>query len=182
MSSSLQHLFTRIRQSDRKALEELYFEMAEPLVRYAYGLTGSKSEAMDVVHDVFVKVWDRRTSITITKTGRSFLYSMTRNHFLNRKKRAARSVATDFSEPNSVWQSVGSEPQSSDTGLAERIRKWIDELPPRRSEAFMLSRFHGLSHLEIARIMDLSERTVDTNIQHALRDLRTRLKQHEVAL
>ncbi|MDX1531391.1 MAG: sigma factor-like helix-turn-helix DNA-binding protein, partial [Rhodothermales bacterium] len=41
--------------------------------------------------------------------------------------------------------------------------------------AFTLSRFHGLSHAEIAEVMGLSVRTVDTHIVHALRDLRLRL-------
>ena len=59
--------------------------------------------------------------------------------------------------------------------LRKHIRRWIDALPARRAEAFVLSRDHGLKHHEIAAIMEVSERTVDTHILLALRDLRGRL-------
>ena len=52
---------------------------------------------------------------------------------------------------------------------------WIDELPPRRREAFRLSRFDGLSHDEIARVMALTPKTVNNHIVLALQTLRERL-------
>jgi len=55
------------------------------------------------------------------------------------------------------------------------IKRWIDELPPRRAEAFVLSRYHGLKHTDIASIMQVSKRTVDTHILLALQYLRKRL-------
>ena len=54
------------------------------------------------------------------------------------------------------------------------FKQWIKELPPRRAEAFVLSRFHAMTNREIGEIMGLSKRTVDTHIVHALRHLRRR--------
>ena len=59
--------------------------------------------------------------------------------------------------------------------LAEKIEGWIQELPERRKEAFILSRRHEFSHREISEIMGLSERTVNTHIFLALKHLRSKL-------
>ena len=59
--------------------------------------------------------------------------------------------------------------------LQRSIHGWIQELPPRRAEAFALSRYNGFSHDEIATIMGVSKRTVETHILLALRELRARL-------
>ncbi len=59
--------------------------------------------------------------------------------------------------------------------LGTRIHQWISELPPRQREAFQLSRYEGLSHQEIAQVMDLTSRTVSNHIMLALVYLRKRL-------
>ena len=59
--------------------------------------------------------------------------------------------------------------------LDERLRMFIEQMPDRRREAFMLSRYEGLSHEEIAQVMKLTPRTVNTHIVLALKDLRNRL-------
>ena len=60
--------------------------------------------------------------------------------------------------------------------LEEHLKQFIEELPPRRKEAFMLSRYDGLSHREIAVRMKLTPRTVNTHIVLALRYLRSRVE------
>jgi len=60
--------------------------------------------------------------------------------------------------------------------LGVRIREWISELPPKRREAFQLSRFDGLSHEEIAEVMNVAPRTVTNHIMLALQHLRDRLR------
>ena len=60
--------------------------------------------------------------------------------------------------------------------LGARIHQWISDLPPRRREAFQLSRYEGLSHEEIAQVMNLTSRTVSNHIMLALVYLRKRLR------
>src|SRR5690606_17488812 len=60
--------------------------------------------------------------------------------------------------------------------LARHLDQWVAEMPERRREAFLLSRMQGLSHEEIATVMDLTPRTVNTHIVLALKYLRQRLQ------
>ena len=59
--------------------------------------------------------------------------------------------------------------------LGDRVRAWIGELPPKRREAFWLSRADGLSYAEIATVTGTSVKTVENHIGAALRHLRDRL-------
>jgi len=169
-------LFQRIAGSNRDALETLYRQMATGLLRYLRSVVRDTGTAEDILHDVFVHIWNNRTSLHVRNSARAFLYTMARNRALNRLKRDSRRSTTDFSE----WYAPGFEARPN-TGedvseLETHLSRWIADLPPRRAEAFMLSRYHDLSHAEIARIMNLSERTVNTHVRHALQDLRERLR------
>lgn len=176
-------LFERIAKSDRDAFERLYRMTVDGLVRYVRFSVGSRTQATDVVHDVFVNLWLRRKSIRIRSSVRSYLYSAARNRALNILKRDARRIHTDWSDRDGIeppeFLLTSPEPDSSARELERMLGLWITDLPPRRAEAFLLSRYHDLSHAEIARIMELSERTVNAHVVHALRDLRRKLDESE---
>jgi len=175
---SIQLWASRSLNGDREAFAQLYRAMAEPLSRYLMPLLRSKSDTLDVVHDVFVRFWERRDRISLKGSARALLYTMSRNEALNRLKRDRRSESLDDDQfPYSVEIDAEGEARH----LAQLLQQWILELPARRSEAFMLSRYHDLTHAQIGAIMNLSERTVNTHIHHALRDLRERVEHHEAA-
>ena len=66
--------------------------------------------------------------------------------------------------------------------LRHLLATWIAALPPRQREAFCLSRYEGLSHDEIAAVMDLAPKTVNNHIVLALQTLRQRLHRHDADL
>ncbi|NNF57724.1 MAG: RNA polymerase sigma-70 factor [Rhodothermaceae bacterium] len=173
-------LAAHVRLNDPAALTQVYRVHQAPLVRYAHRLTGSIETAHDVVQDVFVKLWEQRETLIVELSLQALLYTMTRNRALNQNRRRTR-IAPDVEVEDAHHQATHSaDPVAPDAVLQARelgryLRRWIGELPPRRAEAFALSRFDGLSHAEIATVMGLSIRTVDTHIVHALRDLRHRL-------
>ena len=148
-----------------------------PLVRYARRLTGDGASASDVLQDVFAKLWEDRHRITVEVSLQALLYTMVRNRALNLRRRAHRH-APDV-DVQDLRDQAGEAPDGSDDAEADELRRhlyrWVSELPPRRAEAFTLSRYHGLSHAEIAALMGVSVRTVDTHILLALRELRRRL-------
>lgn len=177
--STMNEVATRALQGDRDAFGELYDVLIDPLSRYLYPMTGSKDMTMDIIHDVFVRLWENRHKIIIKGSAQALIYTMARNHAINVLKRSNRSISTDFESWQPSFEHHSLQPDAAGTEFARVLNTWIQELPPRRSEAFMLSRFHDLSHAQIGLVMNLSERTVDTHIQHALRDLRERVTRLE---
>lgn len=123
-----------------------------------------------------MKLWEDRRTLSVKVSLKALLYTMVRNRALNSLRRN-KWIARDKTVEDAY---NGHEPAlSGDASLeADDLRRhlyaWIADLPERRAEAFVLSRFHGLKHSEIADIMGISERTVDTHILLALRTLRER--------
>ena len=166
----------RLRNSDHQAFETLFRQFNDPLLRYAHRLLGDKTLAMDVLQDVFLKLWEKRESLEIKVSLNALLYTMARNRALNMIRQSTKYVRGDAEAL--LIRSVPAE-HSAEAALSTReldvfFRKCVNELPPRRAEAFILSRYHDLTHKEISMVMGLSKRTVDTHIVHALQHIRAR--------
>lgn len=167
----------RLQTASPEDFTAIFRQFYAPLVRYARGITGNESLAEDVVQDVFAKLWADRKQTTITMSLSALLYTMVRNRALNMNRRTKK-IATGVA-PTDVEARRDRAPALDDVLAAERLQErlydWIQDLAPRRKEAFMLSRYHGLMHSEIATIMGISKRTVNTHILLALKELRRRL-------
>lgn len=144
------------------------------LLRYAWRFTGEREAARDVVQDAFFKLWQIRETVDPSRSLKALLYTMVRNLALN-SKRAARHTNGVFPEHGLVDTTPSVDQRVQAEMLNAHLRQCINELPRRRREAFMLSRYEGLSHSEIAQVMGLTPRTVNTHIVLALKDLRKRL-------
>lgn len=162
---------------DRSTYAALFDRFFVPLVRYARGFTRDDELAKDVVHDVFLKLWEDHDVIRVKESVKALLYTMVRNRSLN-EVRSMKRIDRHTSAEEAAG-TIENRQTMADEEMTRRALQWINELPERRREAFMLSRFHDLSHADIARIMNLSERTVNTHILLALRSLRKRLEQSE---
>ena len=162
--------------ADRQTFSAVFRRFHAPLLRYALRITSDAATAADVLQDVFLKLWEDRQTLSVQVSLQALLYTMVRNRALNRLRRTQR-LAQDVAVEDVMNRDE--EPRSDATleasDLQRHLYRWIDDLPPRRAEAFTLSRYHGLKHREIAALMGVSERTVDTHILLALRELRRRL-------
>jgi RNA polymerase sigma-70 factor (ECF subfamily) len=166
----------RLRRSDQRAYTELFRATYDPLYRYAWQFTHDQDTAYDVLQDVFLKLWQIRDRIDPKRSLKALLYQMVRNTALNQLRYDKRHAADDLDDMLYEPASIDKHAADLDAGaLATEMQSWIAEMPDRRREAFMLSRFQGLSHAEIAQIMDLAPKTVNNHIVLALQHLRERM-------
>ncbi|HMS03168.1 MAG TPA: RNA polymerase sigma-70 factor [Gemmatimonadaceae bacterium] len=170
----------RLAADDATALRALFEDTYEPLWRSVVRLVGDEAIARDLAQDAFVRVWDRRATLDPSLSLRALLYRTVRNLALNqlRDDQTRRQLLADPSA--AAIAARPRDPARADAHveaaeLAERIRAYIAELPPRQREALVLSRFDGLSHQEIADVMGCAPRTVNNHLVRALEHLRARL-------
>jgi RNA polymerase sigma-70 factor (ECF subfamily) len=169
-----------LRRSDRAVFAELFEETYDSLFGFARYVVRDSQAAHDVLQDVYMKLWKVRTTIDPSRSLKALMYQMVRNYALNhlrqKKTRTAESIDEILIDPAS---DVSVEETVFANALNDSIQHWIAKMPDRRREAFVLSRFEGLSHEEIARVMSLTPRTVNNHIVLALQDLRARLQAYE---
>ncbi|MDX1420362.1 MAG: sigma-70 family RNA polymerase sigma factor [Rubricoccaceae bacterium] len=166
-------LCRRLRASDREAFAEVFRRHRDGLLRYVHTFVHDDAQTHDLVQDVFEGLWALRDRLDPAQSLPALLFRMARNRSL-RHLRDARLHARKHTEMDPPPPPpLPGNALDADT-LAHRFSAWIADLPPQQREALTLSRFHALSHREVAETMGISPRTVNNHIVRALK----RLKRH----
>lgn len=167
----------RIRDGDSGALEAVFRNLREPLLRSVTRLLGGDvAAAHDVVQETFVRLWSHRSELDPRRSLAGWLHRTARNLALNR----VRDVGNREELLASREAPRPTRPERPDEALYRRefaraVEAWVAELPARQQEALRLTRFQGLSHQEAAEAMGCSPRTVNNHLVRALRALRERI-------
>ncbi len=174
-NEEINHLINKIQAGNAPAFRTLFKIYYAPLVRHAYRFVQDIQIAEDIVSDIFLKIWEKRSELNIKKSATAYLYSMVRNHALNYLKRN-RIELTDFSTLDLIIpESDSIEEIVQRNELKTHLEKAIIELPERTREVFIMHRYDHLKYSEIAEILNIKEGTVETHMVRALRYLRKRL-------
>ena len=164
-----------LRKSDRQVFDALFRAYYEPLCNYACSmLKGDMDTAEDIVQDRFFKLWEKRESLEINYSIKSYLYKMVYNACLNRIR--SEKVQNQYKQYNVTY--IEANPvMAIDTtfDMQENIKKAIAELPKQCRVVFELNRFEELKYREIAEQLDISIKTVENQMGKALRVLREKL-------
>ncbi len=171
-------IVARVRSGEDAAFEEVFRTHYEGLFLFAYSYLRSREAARDVVHDVFLALWARRVSWDVRGSVRGYLYGATRNRALNALKheRVVRRWEGRVAEELSRADAGGAEADETDEAQANAraaaLAHAVSRLPESHRRVLALRTEHGLAYSEIAEILGLSVRTVETQIARAMQALR----------
>ena len=168
-----------LKNSDKQVFEQLFRSCYAPLCNYAAGIVSDEDEAEDIVQQTMITFWEKRETIEITTSVKSYLYRAVHNQALNklRHDKVRRIYANDM-------QGFGeqeSEPASHNIVQKElqvKIADAIQLLPDQCRTVFKLSRFENLKYQEIANRLGISVKTVENHMGKALRLMRVNLKEY----
>lgn len=149
------------------------------LVVYAKHLLGSETHAEDIVHDIFTSLWEKRETLDVTISIKSYLFASVRNRCLNHL--IHQRVHDEYQEAVLHKGDVSGMltwDYYVESELSEMIEKAIDKLPPQCRKIFIMSRFEEKTAQEIADNLSISPRTVEKHIEKALRLLRLELQDY----
>ncbi|MGE0588526.1 MAG: RNA polymerase sigma-70 factor [Cyclobacteriaceae bacterium] len=154
----------------------IYYKYHPRLFRVAYYILKEKDAAEDVCQDVFLKLWDRRGSVGDIESMEAYLIQMTRNMALNHLESSKREERLQLELSWDAIKINETESAPENDKLKTALEKAVSQLSPQCRLIFSLSRFEGLTNEEIASYLDISKRTVETQISLALKRFRTDLK------
>ena len=171
-------LFREITKGDEKAFEKLFHKYYGHLCLFASSILNNDSSAEEIVQDFFVKLWEKRDQLSIESSVKNYFFRSVKNLCLNfiqhnkTKLRYAQKVIAD-AENNNLFDDGFTE-----IDLAEKIEESIQSLPEKRREIFRMSREKGLKYREIAEKLNISIKTVETQMGLAIKTLRAKLKDY----
>lgn len=162
-----------LRHQNMDVFQQLYTAYSEDLFLLAYRWLKDESLAKDIVHNLFVHLWEKHDTITITGNVRHYLFRAVTNRAINELKRQSRHVSEDLlqwqADPDSLYESIDI------ILLQKEMIQLVSDLAPRCREIFLLSRVHGLEPAEIADKLDITLNTVYYQLSVALKYLRIHL-------
>lgn len=154
----------------RQDFESVYRELEVSLFNFALRWVFDPATAEEVVHEAFVKVWDKRTTVE-GATLKGLLYKTVQNVALNeirrRKVRAAIPILS--------WFDNSSRDPSADLIQQQellRLQAEMEKLPFELREVLLLSRFSDMSYDQIATFLGVPAGTVASRLNRAMRILR----------
>lgn len=168
-------LMQQISHGDERAFRTLFDRYFTPLSIFADKILNDTETATDIVQSLFVSLYEQRKEIKIISV-KPFLYQSVRNRCLNEIKH--QKIHENFAEIE--YSTTNEETNNTEDAiemseLEARLANAIKQLPSQCRKIFEMSRFEGKTNNEIAEKLNLSKRTVETQISKALASLRHKL-------
>lgn len=166
---------TQLSEAD---LERLFKQHFKPLCMYCqYRFGFDLDVAKEAVHTGFIRLWENRENISADLSTRAYLYKIVTNISLDMLKHDK----VRQKHAKQVLQKTSSIAPSNDPDLKQLVAdidSAISELPEQMRRIFELSRYEGLKYAEISSRLNLSVKTVETQMSRALVKLRQKLSQY----
>ncbi len=159
---------------DFEAMYRCYYEL---LCQFAFRFVKNHAAAEDLVHNVFFNIWKNRFEWNPRGILGTYLYRAVKNQSLkylahqkvqNRSQINDLTILPDYNRMNPEENCLGNE-------FEEAVRRAIEQMPEKRRIIWLMHREDKLTYQEIANILGLSVKTVETQMSRALRFLRTQL-------
>ena len=164
---------------EEKVFEEVHETWGAPLRNFLFYRFGSLEKARDITQDAFIKLWENCARVPFDKA-KSFLFTTGNRLFLD---------AYDHQQVQMKFQyrMGGTEKQVQDNPefvyreeeFKERLEQAVSSLPEKQRAVFLMSRIDKLPNKEIAEVLDLSLKTVESHITASLKALKKTLDELE---
>lgn len=178
-SSTSRGLIDRIAQGDVKALSSFYDLYALQVFHFSRFFINSEEICQEIVSDVFLVIWHNREKMPEIKNLPAYLYTITKNKAFDYLDKLSRIPQFTENIPFEISSSE-SNPQEivQHKELEEFINNAINQLPERCKLIFLLAREGGLKYRDIARLLSISEKTVQAQMIKAMKILGGELKDY----
>jgi RNA polymerase sigma factor (sigma-70 family) len=155
--------------------EKLTYHIKDKLFRFALRITGNKSEAEDVVQEVFLKIWDKRDEMSTVLNQEAWCMTLTKNLAFDKiksKHRKTDDIEEAFNLQDSkinVYQTV----ETSDTMAV--IKQIMSQLPDNQRLVMHLRDIEDMTYEEIATSLEMPMSQVKINLHRARQKVREQL-------
>ncbi len=167
-----------LKKGNERSYQFLLKEYHQKLFVYAFSLSNDYARSKDIVQNTFLKIWELRETLDAERSLQHFLYKIVYHEFINqfKKQKAIKAVEqTYFHNVRSFFENNESIDLDNKMTL---VWKEVQNLPPKCKQIFLLSKKEGLTNMEIADYLQLSKRTVETQISKAFSVIRKNIKKN----
>lgn len=169
-----------IRQDDHMAFTVIYERYWKKMLLVAWNHSKDTSNAKDIVHEVFIGLWERRKSVDIQNLA-AFLATAVKFSVFKYYQREQQRA--ELARKNYQFNDLcNGEARLDALFLQQFINGIVEQMPEKCRLVFHYSREMGLKNKEIADKINITEKGVEANLTRALKILRNELKNYRILL
>jgi RNA polymerase sigma-70 factor (ECF subfamily) len=170
-------LFIQLAAGDEAAFRALFDLYRSRFYAVALKMTRSEYIAEEIVQEVFVLLWAKRTQLTTIEKPSTYLFTIVYNsiyaHFkkIALEKKVHQALSEQLTDLESPLEIILQNKENE-----QLLQRAIEQLPPQQQLVYKLSKQEGLSREEIAERLQISPNTVKNHLQEAIKFLRAYLE------
>ncbi|MFD2904003.1 RNA polymerase sigma factor [Sphingobacterium anhuiense] len=172
-------LFEELKKDNKMAFSILFDRYSDILFRFIQKRIESIPDVEDIIQEVFISMWNRRSKIEVSDSIYPYLFKAAKYEMIDWLiKSEKRNRHLDYLEINKDQYLIGttSEDELIAKELAKLLENEMSRMPDTMRSVFRLSRSEDMSIKDIANQLSLSEQTVKNNVSMALNRLKFKLK------
>ena len=177
MNHDERELISRCQRGDSEALKEIFDQYHKKVYGIAYGVVRQREEALDIVQEVFIKLYRSVRNFKGESKFYTYLYRMTMNTAIDHARKVGKSSFSSLEGMEGFQPSDGAEKRPDSIllhkELEEKVKVALEKLPADQRKALIFREVEGLSYQEIAEAMECSIGTVMSRLHYA----RTRVQE-----
>jgi len=159
----------KVKTGEKNAYQELFERYSPRIYQFSLSYLKNKSDAEELVQDIFLKIWEKREMLDVSKNIKSFIFKVAVNtiyDFIRHKN--IENAFNDFAranfetDSNNTWHTVIFDEMTAN------LKELVAKLPEQQQKIFQLSKEEGLASEEIAEKLNLSKRTVENHLYRAV--------------
>lgn len=175
-------LISRCQKGDADALKEIFDQYHKKVYRIAYGVVRQREEALDIVQEVFIKLYRSIRFFKGQSKFYTYLYRMTMNTAIDHAREMRRAPFSSLDGMEGFQPSDGVEKRPDSIllhkELEEKVKRVLEKLPNDQRMALIFREIEGLSYQEISETMGCSIGTVMSRLHYARKRIQELLKDY----
>ncbi len=175
-------MISRCQQGDQEALKEIFDKYHKKVYRIAYGVVRHREEALDIVQEVFIKLFRSIKNFKGKSHFYTYLYRMVMNTAIDHARKTGKQFISSLDEEGSFEPSdeleKGPERILLQKELEERVKGAMEKLPAEQRAALIFRDVEGLSYQEMAEAMGCSIGTVMSRLHYGRKRIQELLKDY----
>jgi len=165
-----------------KRFESIYFEEYDSIYSFVASKINHKEKISELTLDIFFRFWKYLKEDHTPDNTKSYLFKIAKNviydYYQSTNKRKGRQVFLD-TFPEMISTSPNPEQALLNEELKDMLDKSISMLSPQSAKIFRMIRIDGMKYSEVAKELNISVNTVDTQLSRAVKKLRTLLASYQ---
>ncbi len=167
-------------EDDHQSFRQLFNYYHGKLLKVAFHFVKSDFLAEEVISELFINLWKKRKDLTAIRNLDTFLYYSTKNRAIDylRKMKKGKVVPIELATEKSSAHIASPEAIMIENEFRSKVNASILSLPPKSQLVYRMIREDGLKYAEVAKLLEISVKTVEFHMGLALKKLRKDLSQY----